>query len=488
MADTLNNSLSRGPLLVQFACELEFAGPLHVGTGEALSMITDAPLLRDAEGSVWLPGSSVRGVLADWCQREAPLLGVDRGYVRRLFGVTPGSGAGARAQDWQGRLTVLDLELQTMSPPQVRDHVRIKREWGAADRGAKFDQEVAYACSGTLRLIYEGDKPDDPELVLLQSVVKALQEGLLAFGGKTGWGLGATRIGSHGWSSVDRSDPNNLSAHLTSQIDQNGSAPPLGNWQPSAKPSCPRSPNHDEPEAWSWLRVDLALSFDGPMLVAAIDTTDPDDASSFAGERREADAVWQTRPDGEPVLTGSALRGPLRSIADRIGKTLDMSELPGVLFGSVSSQGLIRVEEGRLHGDLKPVLLNHVAIDRVTGFAAKNLLFNAAALASPCFHSRILVRWNHAVARHRQAVALLLFVLRDGAERGLWVGSRTTRGYGYLKTIEIETAKWSLVDSSSGTPRRLSGTLVKESIPQLGECLAFIPEAWQEALCSRKAR
>ena len=488
MAGAFNNSLSRGPLRVQFECELEFAGPLHVGTGEALSLITDAPILRDAEGSVWLPGSSVRGVLADWCQREAPLLGVDRCYVRRLFGVTPGPGAGARTQDWQGRLTVLDLELQTTALPQVRDHVRIKREWGAADRRAKFDQEIAYACSGTLRLIYDGDKPDDPELVLLQSVVDALQEGLLAFGGKTGWGLGSTRMAGHTWSSVDRSDPDSLSAHLASQIAPNGEATPPGKWQSAARPRPPRSPDHDEPKAWSWLRVDLALSFDGPMLVAAIDTTDPDDASSFARERREADAAWQTRPDGAPVLAGSALRGPLRSIADRIGKTLDMSELPAVLFGSVSRQGLLRVEEGRLLDNPNPVLLNHVAIDRVTGFAAKNLLFNAAALASPCFHSRILVRWNHSVARHRQAVALLLFVLRDGTERGLWVGSRTTRGYGYVKTIEIETAKWSLVESSAGTPSRLSGKLANESIPQLGKCLGFVHEAWQEARCSKKER
>jgi CRISPR/Cas system CMR subunit Cmr4 (Cas7 group RAMP superfamily) len=80
------SELSRGPHLVTIECNLTFDGPLHVGTGERLSVFTDAPLLRDGSDNPVLPGSSIRGVLRDWCEREAALLDVDRGALFRLFG------------------------------------------------------------------------------------------------------------------------------------------------------------------------------------------------------------------------------------------------------------------------------------------------------------------------------------------------------------------------------------------------------------------
>ena len=491
MNGAFNDALSRGALHVECSCELEFTGPLHVGTGEALSLTTDAPLLRDGAGNVWLPGSSVRGVLADWCQREAPVLGVDRDSVRRLFGVTPARGAGASQQDWQGRLTVLDVALNVTAGSHVRDHVRIDRRWGAAAEGGKFDQEIAYACSGTFRLIYEGDRHDDPELILLRSAVDAMRKGLLAFGGKTGWGLGAVRAKTTEatWSCVDRAEPQGMSAYLASKLPKaKGGDETAANTEvpkpPATSPvSACRPREDDEPAPYSWLRLDISLAFDGPMLIAAIDTNDPSDT-------READAVWQTRPDGEPVLTGSALRGPLRSIADRMVKTLSIVDLSATLFGTVTAAGLLRVEEGRLIDEAKPVVLNHVAIDRVTGFAANARLFDTASLASPRFRTGLLVRWHHADDRHRQAVALLLFVLRDSAQRGLWIGSRTTRGYGYVKGVEIEDAAWSLVvDCEDCEPprtcRQPERSRERPTISQLGKELEFVEASWRNALASR---
>ena len=495
MADAFNDRLSRGPLRVELACDLEFTGPLHVGTGEALSVATDAPLLRDAGGIVWLPGSSIRGVLKDWCEREAPLLGIERAYVRRLFGVTPGPDT-TRQDDWQGRLTVLDLELNEPSMLQVRDHVKIRRDWGAAEKGAKFDQEIAYQPCGILRLIYEGDTLDDPELVLLKSASVALRDGLLAFGGKTGWGLGAAatrKIENDSeairWSWVDRAEPRNLSAYLKSKLREPTQAVSKAALmtdvnEPTAKSAAARARSGDEPAAWSWLRMDIRLAFDGPMLVAGIDTSAPDNAP-FSTERQEADAAWQTRPDGTPIIPGSALRGPLRALADRIAKTLGIDRLSNLLFGSEDAQGLIRIEEATLIGTAKHVFLNHVAIDRVTGFAATNLLFSTAALASPCFRSAILVRWNHDDSPHLQAVALLLFALRDAMERGLWIGSRTTRGYGYVRSFDIERAWWSLVGTrDSVSVRQSTQCCGQTTVSDLGDRLEFVRSAWNSAIRS----
>ena len=517
MNDTLKRAWSRGPFRVELECELRFDGPLHVGTGEALSLATDAPLLRDPGGRVWLPGSSIRGVLADWCHREAPLLGVDRACVRRLFGVAPKQGDASSKNDRQGRLTVLDVMLED-GAEEIRDHVRIDRRWGAAALGGKFDHEIAYPAAApaaqrrppTLKLIYEGDSRDDPELVLLRSAADALQEGVLAFGGKTGWGLGAARIGAEKngcggvtWSVVNRADPAALSTYLRARLPGAGAGcddrPEASNAGTdghtgtealtidlTGRPS--RTRGSDEPRPWSWLRLRLRLAFDGPMLVAALDASDPRD-EPFTEERRRADATYQVDPGGKPVLAGSALRGPLRGDAERIQNTCDLDGLAETLFGTDASQGLIRVEEGVLDGPLKHVLLNHVSIDRVTGFAASARLFDAAALASPCFHSELLVRWHADVEKHRQAVALLFFVLRDAEQQGMWIGSRTTRGYGHAKQVTIEGAKWSLVDSPNGSvsaantgPTRGPKTCVTAiAVADLAQRLGFVQQAWTSA-------
>ena len=498
---------------MELRCELEFTGPLHVGSGQALSLATDAPVLRDADGKVWLPASSVRGVLADWCQREAPLLGVDRDHVRRLLGDTPGRGAGT--DDRQGRLTVLDVALKSAAPSRIRDHVRIDRKWGAAARGAKFDQEVAHPVTGTLRLIYEGDGPTDPELILLRSVADAMRRGLLAFGGKTGWGLGAARLATRTdgtacicWSQTDRRTLDGLSTYLKSKLASNsGTAAPTA--LDEERPASPRRREKDEPVAWSWLRLDLRIDFDGPMIVAALDTTDPGDASESAYMRREADAAWHVGPDRKAVLAGSALRGVLRADAERIVKTLGLGDLADTLFGTERHRGLIQVREGHTTGDEKSVLLNHVSIDRVTGFAADGRLFNVAALASPRFRSTVHLRWNHEDPRHRAAVALLLFVLRDGEQRGMWIGSRTTRGYGYAKTVRIQAAEWSLVvactsdsdgapvtpgcgeerDGSPGARHRQGGECKETTVPCLGKRLGFVEDAWKSVMpCGGQAQ
>ena len=527
MDDTLKRAWSRGPFRVELECKLRFTGPLHVGTGEALSLATDAPVLRDAGGRVWLPGSSIRGVLADWCHREAPLLGVDRAYVWRLFGVAPKQGDASSKNDRQGRLTVLDVMLED-GREEIRDHVRIDRRWGAAARGGKFDHEIAHPPAGTLRLIYEGDSPKDPELALLQSAADALQAGLLAFGGKTGWGLGAARVsvenGSGGlrWSVANRAEPDELSAYLNTRLPRTEAgrdgSPAAANAGTDARTGtetptvdltkcAPRARERGEPAPWSWLRLRLRLAFDGPMLVAALDASVPPDGTSatrreadaepdksFTEERRRADATYQVDPDEKPVLTGSALRGPLRSDAERIQKTRGIDGLAEILFGTDDAQGLIRVEEGMLKGEERHVLLNHVSIDRVTGFAASARLFDVAALASPCFRSQLLVRWHVDDEKHRQAVALLFFVLRDAEQQGLWIGSRTTRGYGHAKQVTIEEARWSLIDLPNGNSpagdarpsRRTEACQAPITAAELANRLGFVQQAWTSAL--QKAR
>ena len=103
-------------------------------------------------------------------------------------------------------------------------------------------------------------------------------------------------------------------------------------------------------------------------------------------------------------------------------------------------------------GATDTVWIDHVAIDRITGFAAEHKLFNAEALASPRFRAPLLVQWHPDDPATMAAVALLLFALRD-AEQGLvWVGSRTTRGYGHLDSLRVVRGTLSRVENGRRLP------------------------------------
>lgn len=524
--------LSRGSFRLEIACPIEFLGPIHVGTGERLSIVSDAPVLRDTRGRPYLPGSSIRGVLRDWCEREAPLLGVGPGAVRRLFGATP-TAAEAEAMernrkagknpdplrlgDRQGRLTVFDCKL--VEPySEVRDHVKIDRRWGAAAFGAKFDQEIVHCKRAVIRLCYEGDGSSDEEVVLLRDVVSALENGLLAFGGKTGWGLGWA-VGQRGRDDAGtfatavhetrRSDACELSEYLLRRLRSGASPAFTGDWPVCAK----LSPIAVDPaavtrgsKAWSWLRLDAVLQFDGPMLVAGPDR-DP-----VPAKERSPDAVYLANVDGNVVLPGSSWRGALHSHIDRIATTLQCVEVAGSLFGTMKGddegcQGALRVGDGKLVDacgkpltpqEARTIWMDHVAIDRVTGFAADLKLFNCRALASPRFAVPLLVRWHDDDALRRAAAALFLLALRD-AERGLlWVGSRTTRGYGYLSELRLTGGQLGLVEQ--GARRRVelgSDSCVATLAAKDGSAdddrlavqaaLADLITAWQKAYAGKGA-
>ena len=149
MTDQIKRS-SRGPYLVEAAVTLIWSGPIHVGTGEHLSVVTDAPIMRDEEGYPILPGSAIRGVLRSWAEAEAPLLGVEREAVVRLFGPATKE---MTSNDRQGRLTVGDGTF-LQSGGEIRDHVRMDRATEAAALGGKFDQELTHADRASFTLRY----------------------------------------------------------------------------------------------------------------------------------------------------------------------------------------------------------------------------------------------------------------------------------------------------------------------------------------------
>lgn len=114
-------------------------------------------------------------------------------------------------------------------------------------------------------------------------------------------------------------------------------------------------------------------------------------------------------------------------------------------FGSTDLRGRARVEDVRPVSGSRIVLklIDHVAIDRFTGGAARRRKFNALAIASGEFAGRIALEgvepWQ---------LGLLALLFRDLWEEDLPLGSGTSRGYGRIRawptglTVRWPAAPW----------------------------------------------
>ena len=422
----------------------------HVGTGQQLSLATDSPILRDQKGAPYLPASSLRGVIRSHLEREAPLLGCAPAVIDCLFGNTP-----ARNDKFTGslgRLQVSDARLQdpAVFDTEVRDHVRVEAKSGAAQNKGKFDSEAATG-SHLLNctLIYEGESALDKELLLVQEALRAIESGELNCGAKSGWGYGRLWAPQIRYLAFDRTQPQALAAFCAHRLQTPQKLSAIFTW-PKYDPADALPINPALPP-WCWLDMNLELAFEGPVLVRAPipptgSKTTPVDAKNHLLYPDKglvtADQLFiQTGRHGAYYLPGSALRGVLSAQANRIAQTMGRKPLFNDLFGTINTtdgtgqKSILVVEDGSLDGKPSPVYLDHVAIDRLTGFAADSKKFSTCALQSPRFRTRIRIRFTQSTMG---ALALFGFILRDLCEGWLWVGGGVTRGFGYLPRATIQ--------------------------------------------------
>jgi len=486
---------ARGPwqMVMDITVKFEGAG-LHIGAGSNLHVHTDNPLLRDPQGHPVLPASSIRGVLRNWCTREASSLGVSETALFRLWGPdTPH----LASHDRQGRLTVVAHPL-AVQHTEVRDHIRLDSRTETVAKGAKFDQEVALIQKARFELIYTGDSPADEELHLLKALKAALEAGMLSFGAKAGVGLGQIQSCQISTSVLSRKEPAGLACFLQQRLPQELATPPLkAEWEPPVKslPACRHPKNMPLPLNWLYLK--LRLDIHGPCLIGGPSRAEDD----------FVDHTYITRPDGTVYLPGSALRGVLQTQARRIANSLvpdhAADSILKTLFGQIKQEqghkGLLKVGEGELSGDARAVILQHVAIDRISGFSAKNMLYNHRALDTPSFELSLRAFWRPECPEEQAAVALLFFLLRDLEAGLLWIGRKTTAGYGHIQNMAVQALKLSLLRTSQKTEKVYTRQplISLEPTPPAGlnvadlakeEAIKALLEAWQTWLKNPEQR
>lgn len=460
--------VSYRPFRMEITGRLSIESPFHIGTGDRLSLATDAPVLRRAiDGRPYLPGTSLRGALRDHLIREAPLLGCPKEVVDRFFGKT----SPFRQKDSPsaiGRFYVCDAlpEAEGLYT-EVCDHVCLKPEWGAAAYGAKFDAEIALADDVffNLFLAYEGDGEKDTELLLFKEAVRALSCGGIRIGGKSGWGYGKIRLlDGYEIRTFNRAKEEGLAKYLKHRLGH--SLPCDSSPLDSLEKRSPITVDEGGYLPYHRLEMKLDIQFEGPVLVKfPIPPLKGDHEDKIRVDKpdlyREPDLYWKkglTEADhtfirhgqnNQYYLPGASLRGVLRSRAGLICRTLFHNEIVSKrLFGwakdsqgtgnGEGQKGRIVVEDGLLSGEPDFIYLDHVAIDRLSHAAREGAKFSACALACPLFQTCISISFPY---NEWDIVALWGFVLKDLMEGRLWAGSGTSRGYGFIKKANISSYK-----------------------------------------------
>ncbi len=196
---------------------------LRVGAGKAQDPeATDLPILRDARGRPFLPGSSVKGALRSGLERVLRGLGrrdfracnvlddharctaqLEERAKRKRGSVTLAEVRSAVCTTCGlfgspllgGRFFVHDLPLSDgeRSRTEVRDCVGINRDLRVAHPTAKYDIEaVPPGTAFTLEILLEN--ADEVQLALTLQTLNMLNQGQIQLGGVTSRGLGRVRL------------------------------------------------------------------------------------------------------------------------------------------------------------------------------------------------------------------------------------------------------------------------------------------------------
>ena len=227
-----------------FKNRLRITGELVAVTGvrvgmsaeSAMPTATDLPVIKDANGRPFIPGSSLRGAVRAHIERIVrafePSVGNGRGAldpidVRKYDSLYDGKSeeqifeVSSRVDQVFGspklasRVRFTDLPLLTEgAEPELRDSVAIDREKESVANKYDFEAMPAGVRFG-LEIVAEN--LDDHELGLLLLGIRELEKGNIRLGGFKGRGLGVVQLENVRYEWVDR---NSLLAYLVDNTTQ----------------------------------------------------------------------------------------------------------------------------------------------------------------------------------------------------------------------------------------------------------------------------
>lgn len=437
-----------------YAFKLRLASPLNVSAG--LSEETDADVLRNGDGEVFIPGTSVAGAF-----RNALML---KEKSDGIMGYSDGE---------QGRMSsILISDIYFAEPEHVKTGIRdgIKLDDSKIVEN-KFDMEIVETGAvGTLYIecvVREGDTPEQ-YVNAIKKLVTMLQSGEIRFGANKNRGFGRVELLTEADSesyvyekSFSKEDKNDYAAFIldvnskTSKDTRLGlyKSQKLSDWIGEAWTEKCRNLNQhadaDQPlDLEQYVKISVPLRLMGGISIRR-----------YSAKSNQADFEHITC-DGKPVIPGSSWNGAIRADVARIlrelidvgkDKQMIVDNLIDDWFGKISDeqgesmQSLVVVSESIIEG-ATPVPMTRNKVNRFDASTVDGALYSEISYFGGKTTLELLIRKDEK-RYYEELVEILQLVIRDIKEGFVAVGGQTAVGRGVFAPDGEQ------VDKTFGVPK-----------------------------------
>lgn len=299
---------------------LEAVTPLHVGGLEQQPGV-DAAVAVDGSGRPYIPGTSLAGALRHWTRRH---WNDERTNV--LWGRWLGDGSDDAARAPAGWVSVFDAPLMGWPDPEMREGIGIDRRWGTAAPNILYNRQVIprgarFGLRFTIDLSPD-NWTEDQVLELLVRLEADLRAGLVRLGAGKTRGLGRLKL--VGDLTVQRQSLLSRRGILQA-LRTDGDRVDLSSLRP--RPACM------DAGATPMLECTVQWCPEGPVMVKAGLSGHKVDMLPLNGQIIQPHDTGSGDQKGDTrlalVLPGSSIKGALRSHAERILRTLLLTDGPG---------------------------------------------------------------------------------------------------------------------------------------------------------------
>ncbi|MCM8804080.1 MAG: RAMP superfamily CRISPR-associated protein [Candidatus Omnitrophica bacterium] len=400
-----------------------FDTPLHIGSGEE-SIQTDALFLRDTEGNLLLPGTSIAGAFLSHLKKI--LDNSYSGLLEEIFG----------REKKASKVIFEDSVLKNENSTIIRDGVGINRETLTAQDKAKYDREVvqpAFCFPFQMSVDYTfNDNQNEIRKIILLGLEEFCNGHILLGGNKTR-GEGFCHLNIEKVYSLDFSNLECLIPFLKNGLNGVG----ILTYEDYKKDVSFTSLKLN---SIIRLEINYEILLKEPFVIKG--------RGEFEKEEFDTSPIKILKNLNSAVsyIPGTSIKGPFRFRAEQILNTLgldccDPTKNGGCgkclicnLFGFSSKEGQI----GRIYfkdlypsnKELNEKKFDFVAINRFTGGALPKAKFNAKVLTSGCFEGKIIIE-----NPKEYEIALILQVFKDLYLSDLPIGYGKNKGFGRIQGI-----------------------------------------------------
>ena len=371
-----------GKTIIYF--KLKLKTNLHIGSGDS-NIDTDALCIRNSEGDLIIPGTTLSGIFRSNLEC---LFGNSR-LIKNLFGDVNEKTHESSASNiiFQDAVIRTNKEINT----DIRDGIKINREYQSTEEGAKYDKETVFKDSifqGIITITKTDKNKDD--FYKYHDLVKIpfynLDEGLISIGGSSSRGLGQCSVKECFTFELDFTNPEHFKEFLLDDFYDYDFEKIKNEHQSYLKDLDFKKiiffdkfpPLKDD----FIIKIDYTISTTEPLLINGLRTNDEEVDFQFI------------KTDNEYFIPGSSIKGPIRNRAEMILETLGFTESEEFikeLFGSTEGKSKVQFFDLFPEGELKMKNFDHNKIDRFTGGTMDNALFNEKLIFNGKFRGKIII-------------------------------------------------------------------------------------------------